>query len=407
MKPLPDPGRAPADLAPPTSTARTVPLYVRHEHGVINRSVYEVSSIDATPGDEDPPDPAWNRRLVYRYGGGCGTTYGQGTPVTGTGDAGLLRRATRSPPRASTTSDVQCNDVLSAETTMMVKERVIEEFGVPEFDHRRGRRAAAPPSIHLLTQNYPGLIERRSWRAIRSPTCCPCGPASTDCGLLRTTTARPGQGAHRRTSARRSTGMPPSAPAQPGRTRGLGEHRPDRRLRSRHPRHRDLRPRAPTGAASAARSRTPTATSSAPTRPPVGPTGRSTTWACSTGWPRSTTGRSPSTQFLDLNERIGGYDLDGAITAEREEADPEARAARLRDRPGLDGRRRPVAAVPIIDIDLLRRPRGRHLDRFRAFSLRDRSPRRRRARVRARLPDLDRAHRDRPDPTPSPRSTSG
>ena len=67
-----------------TIKGRRVPLIVREERGVINRSVYFLATIDPTPGgpDSDQSDAAWNGRLVYRFGGGCGTSYGQGTPMT-------------------------------------------------------------------------------------------------------------------------------------------------------------------------------------------------------------------------------------------------------------------------------------------------------------------------------------
>jgi hypothetical protein len=56
------------------------------------------------------------------------------------------------------TGAVQCNDVVSAETVMMVKERLIEEFGVPAATIGEGRGFGAAQA-HLITQNYPGVLD--------------------------------------------------------------------------------------------------------------------------------------------------------------------------------------------------------------------------------------------------------
>ncbi len=69
-----------------------VPGIVREENGVINRSIYDFAILDpnaaglattstaaATGAPAGPTaDPGWNKRLVYRFGGGCGTGYSPG-----------------------------------------------------------------------------------------------------------------------------------------------------------------------------------------------------------------------------------------------------------------------------------------------------------------------------------------
>src|SRR3954471_4167910 len=54
---LPSLSTPPADIATATIDGNRVPLYIRYEKGVINRSVYEIASVDATPGDDDPTGP--------------------------------------------------------------------------------------------------------------------------------------------------------------------------------------------------------------------------------------------------------------------------------------------------------------------------------------------------------------
>ena len=51
-----------------------------------------------------------------------------------------------------------CNDVLSAETLMMVKERFIEEFGVPRYTMGFGCSGGAIQQ-YMIAANYPGLLD--------------------------------------------------------------------------------------------------------------------------------------------------------------------------------------------------------------------------------------------------------
>src|ERR671924_995105 len=76
FKPLPDPTSRPADLAQTTTrSGETVDYVVRVESGTINRAIYRwaVLAVGGEAGN------GWNHRLVYEYGGGCGTGYHQGT----------------------------------------------------------------------------------------------------------------------------------------------------------------------------------------------------------------------------------------------------------------------------------------------------------------------------------------
>ena len=98
------PGRPARRTWPPGwSTGERVPLIVRRERGVIDRGVYTFTVLDPTPG-EPPPGAeapgaagdldglAWNDRLVWRFGGGCGTTYTQGVDLASAEDPALLAR---------------------------------------------------------------------------------------------------------------------------------------------------------------------------------------------------------------------------------------------------------------------------------------------------------------------------
>ena len=58
-----------------TSLGDIVPFIVRIETGTINRSIYQIAVLH-NPVSEPIPTPftpptAWNRRLLYSFGGGC------------------------------------------------------------------------------------------------------------------------------------------------------------------------------------------------------------------------------------------------------------------------------------------------------------------------------------------------
>ena len=83
---------------------------------------------DAAPDAWHKP-AGWNGRLIYNYGGGCSSSYSQSTnnaPVLREDWLGLGFAV------ASATFNTfgnNCNDVLSAETTMMVREHFIDRYG--------------------------------------------------------------------------------------------------------------------------------------------------------------------------------------------------------------------------------------------------------------------------------------
>jgi hypothetical protein len=160
LLPLPA-GERPDDLATTTtSTGVEVDFIVRRETGVINRAVYQTAVLyNPDIDDTDSPEatPGWNGRLVYSYGGGCNAGYHQGI-----GNGGLdISQISLGYATASSSLNIldnNCNDVLSAETTSMVKEHFIETYGADEHTIGWGGSGGAI-SQHLIGQNYPGLLD--------------------------------------------------------------------------------------------------------------------------------------------------------------------------------------------------------------------------------------------------------
>jgi hypothetical protein len=75
-----------------------------------------------------------------------------------------------------------CNDVLSAETAMIVKEHFIESFGVPVHTIGVGGSGGSMQQ-HLIAQNYPGLLDGIIPGA-SYPDTVTLAPPITDCSLL-------------------------------------------------------------------------------------------------------------------------------------------------------------------------------------------------------------------------------
>ena len=165
----------PADLATTTTNeGNTVPYIVRREMGTINRAVYVVNML------HDPATPlatpfarskGYNGRLVYSFGGGCQAGYHQGRSVGGLtaatnnledGQVGyqdyFLAQGYAVIAGSLNVTGTTCADVISAETATMIKEHFIEHFGVPRYTIGSGGSGGSMQQ-HLLTNNYPGLLD--------------------------------------------------------------------------------------------------------------------------------------------------------------------------------------------------------------------------------------------------------
>ena len=164
LKPFVDPVSQPPDLATTTTlTGAAVPYIVRIETGTINRAVYQISMLHDPATDAEPDawtaPPGWNGRLIYTFGGGCvNGWFRQGDRTGGVTDDWMLGQGYAI---ASSTLNVfgnNCNDVLAAETMMMVKERFIEGYGVPRYTIGWGCSGGAYQT-HQIADNYPGLLD--------------------------------------------------------------------------------------------------------------------------------------------------------------------------------------------------------------------------------------------------------
>lgn len=161
FKPLASPVDRPADLAMATIRGRQVPYIVRLETGTINRAVYQIAFIhDPSAPAPSPwtPPTGWNGRLVYTFGGSCMAGYVQGANSGGVMTDNHLSRGYAVASSSLNVFGNICNNVISAETLMMVKERFVELAGVPVHTIGSGGSGGAMAQ-YTIAQNYPGLLD--------------------------------------------------------------------------------------------------------------------------------------------------------------------------------------------------------------------------------------------------------
>ena len=152
LKPLADRSVRPVDVATVTTrSGATIPYIVRIETGTINRAIYQIAMLDDRAG--------WNERLIYTFGGGCVTGwYRQGRTTGGVEDDVMLRQGYAVASATLNVAGNNCNELIAAETMMMVKERFIEGYGAPLFTIGMGSSGGSYQT-HQIGDNYPGLLD--------------------------------------------------------------------------------------------------------------------------------------------------------------------------------------------------------------------------------------------------------
>ena len=152
-------GPPPQDLTTTTTTEGVVSRYiVRLEIGTVNRAIYQTAILH-DPDLGIPDYPAWNERLVYTFGGGCGGGhYIQGSSTGGVLNDMMLSRGFAVASASLNVLGSNCNDVTSAETLSMVKERFIKTIRPPRYTIGWGCSGGGIQQ-YMITDNYPGLLD--------------------------------------------------------------------------------------------------------------------------------------------------------------------------------------------------------------------------------------------------------
>jgi hypothetical protein len=179
-----DPANPPLDVATTvTDQGRVVPFIVRQETGVIDRGWYRIAVLYDPARAWEPwsPQAGWNGKIVWPFGGSSASDHYQNNPPSVLQEerlgAGFMVAAS-----SLNTHGQNNNDVVSSEAVMMIKERIIEQYGEVRYVIGEGCSGGSILQ-HLLANAYPGLIDGIQ-PSCSYPDSRTTGLESADCSLL-------------------------------------------------------------------------------------------------------------------------------------------------------------------------------------------------------------------------------
>jgi hypothetical protein len=151
-----------------TDEGHTVPYIVRRERGVIDRGIYDIAVLYRPGARWRPwaPQPAWNGKLLWTFGGSCQPYHAQQPPEgrpdqpvsPGVLDHRALSRGFAVASSAMTVLGSNCNPVVAAEAMMMVKEHLVETYGPVRYTIGLGGSGGSILQLQIA-EAYPGLLD--------------------------------------------------------------------------------------------------------------------------------------------------------------------------------------------------------------------------------------------------------
>ena len=366
-----------------TDAGKAVPYVVRIETGTINRGVYDIAVLfdPSQPWEPWAPQAGWNGKLLWVFGCALGTAHRQGKDrgcyymdggVTDVLDEAALSRGFMVAASTQTNLGNDVNTVVLAETLMMAKEHIVERYGEIRYTIGQGASGGAITQ-HAIAEQYPGLLDGLRPGASFPDPWSIIAANGHDCGLLNRYFDKTSPGLWRDAAQRDAVyGFGMGGPEDSGgdfcHGKGAGSGIAHLWL--------------PQGRNDAAMGLSPCVPEDQLYDPRTNPTGVRCTaqdymvnvfgrrppsaWgpvekAIGRGFAKRMLDRvgvqyglkaleagtiSPE-QFVDLNEKIGGWDIDAEWRPQRTEADPGAVEIMYRTGQIVEGRR--LADVAIID----------------------------------------------------------
>ena len=169
-----DPDNPPDDVATTTTDeGETVPFVVRREDGYQDRDRYSVLTLyrPGQPWRPWAPQEQWNNKVVVTHGGGCGASYAPGSvrleDYSGTIPPEVpvqqsyihaLGKGFAVAAAALNNTGHQCNLPQEAEAMMMLKERVVEQYGPIRYTIGTGCSGGSIAQ-HTIANAYPGIYQ--------------------------------------------------------------------------------------------------------------------------------------------------------------------------------------------------------------------------------------------------------
>ncbi|MGH2784000.1 MAG: DUF6351 family protein [Actinomycetota bacterium] len=169
-----DPANPPSDVATTTTDEGvTVPFIVRQERGYQDRDEYKILTLFQPDKPWAPwsPQEQWNHKLLITHGGNCGTAHGpSGAPLrdyAGTlpenpalTDSYIVALGKGFAVLSTALDNLghNCNVVPAAESLLMAKERLIEQYG--ELRYTIGTGCSGGSITQAMVANaYPGIYQ--------------------------------------------------------------------------------------------------------------------------------------------------------------------------------------------------------------------------------------------------------
>ena len=365
VKPLTDPTTTPADVemidrpgirdsgsgTRDSGLGNRIPFIVRIETGTVNRGIYQIAVL-SNPATEPAPDvathpAAWNGRLIYTFGGGCEPGwYQQGDSTGGVDDDVQLRLGYAIASNSLNVQGNDCSDVITAETMAMTKEHFIEAYGVPAFTIGWGSSGGSVQQ-HEIAENYPGLLDGLMTGRSFSDGTFSSSTSSGEGRLFERYFDKLTQEKYSDDQIVAITGFPVAATIHNlSRVRAPRFNPTERCPEELAPELKYDPVKNPKGARCDMWDHSVNVYGRDPktgfARRPLDNVG------IQYGLAALNAGKISKEQFLDVNEKIGGFDIDGNMVAERMVADPIAvRAAYRTGR--LNQEQGGMGSVPIID----------------------------------------------------------
>jgi Tannase-like family of unknown function (DUF6351) len=163
-----DPESPPQDVADTTTqTGVTVPFIIRIETGYQDRDQYQIATLfqPGEPWEPWAPQPQFNHKLLITHGASCGIDRQSGSAPSVTGDTVIGDSPTTAlglgfavMSTALNNAGHNCNLVTQAESMVMAKERLVEQYG--EIRYTIGTGCSGGSLTQQQVANaYPGLYQ--------------------------------------------------------------------------------------------------------------------------------------------------------------------------------------------------------------------------------------------------------
>jgi hypothetical protein len=170
-----DPENPPSNVARTTTDqGQTVPFIIRIETGYQNRDQYKIAVLydPEQPWTATRPQPGWNHKLLITHGASCGidheagdapsvtsdTIAAEGVNVSGSSPQAALSRGFAVMSTALNNAGHNCNLLTQAESLVMAKERLVEQYGQIRYTIGTGCSGGSLTQQQVANA-YPGIYQ--------------------------------------------------------------------------------------------------------------------------------------------------------------------------------------------------------------------------------------------------------